>query len=186
MDPRNNPLGELNCFLYSQCYDRLCAAVSDALGRSVSAVIHWNQISIEVDEDSVYYVFRALVEYEPGEAEAYQLTARMTFDGSSCTIDVTDAFPMDSGAYGEQPRHGVYTDQHLIPSLYRDEQREAEAERFLRRYFPEALDTPVPVPIRSIMEEQMGLHVITDIRLPDDAGGQIMFSDGEVPVMDMH
>ena len=44
-----------------------------------------------------------------------------------------------------------------------DEQREEEAERFLRRYCPEALTAPVPVPIRSIMEEQMGQTLIERI-----------------------
>ena len=183
MDQRHHPFGELNRFLYLQRYDEFCSAVSDTLGRPVSDVIHWNQISITADEDRVYYVFQALAEVEQGEAEAYQFTCRITFDGSSCTIDVTDAVRMDAKASGEPSRQGVCTDQHLIPSLYRDEQREAEAERFLRRYFPEALEAPVPVPIRSIMEKQMGLRVMTDIRLPDDAGGQILFSDGEIPVL---
>ena len=49
MDPRNNPLGELNQFLYTQCYDELCSELSVALGRPVTAVIHHNQIHVEVD-----------------------------------------------------------------------------------------------------------------------------------------
>ena len=62
-------IGKLNCFLYQQCYDRLCAAVSDALNRPVSAVIHHYQIRLEVDEDSVYYVFQAGVKGETEDTE---------------------------------------------------------------------------------------------------------------------
>ena len=177
MDPRNNPIGELNRFLYSNCYGQLCAAVSEAVGRPVCSVIHQNQISVEVDEDIIFYSFRAFVEYEPEETEAYQFTVRISLDGCSCTLDVTEADRADSRGHGKLPRYGVLTDQSLIPRLYMDEQREEEAERFLRRYCPEALTAPMPVPIRSIMEEQMGLKVEMDIRLPDGAYGQIMASN---------
>lgn len=183
MDARNNPIGELNQFLYSQGYDSLCAAVSAALGYQVYAIIHQNQISIEVDEDSMYYIFRAWVEYSPEKTVDLRLTVKITFDGHSYGLSVVDVFPMKTEPYVQPPGYGMNTKQNLIPDLHSDEQREREAERFLQRYCPEALDTPAPVPIRSIMEEQMGLRVITDIRLPDDASGQIMFDNGEIPVM---
>lgn len=183
MDARNNPIGELNQFLYTQGYDSLCEAVSTALGSPVSAMIHHNQIRVSVDGDSVYYVIQALAEYSPEKAEVLRITVKITFDGHSYDLSVVDLFPMSTGPYAQAPGIGIKTNQNLIPDLHGDEQREQEAERFLQRYCPEALDTPEPVPIRSIMEEQMGLRVITDIRLPDDASGQIMFSNGEIPVM---
>lgn len=183
MDPRNNSFGELNQFLYSECYERLCEAVSEILGQLVSAVIHQNQVCIEVDEDRVWYVFRAFVEYDPEETENYLLTVLLTFGGCSWTLSVTDASRVNSEPNEVLSRSGVLTDQHLIPRLFNDEQREAEAERFLARYCPETLNTPMPVPIRSAMEKQMGLNVIANIRLTDGAYGQIMYGDGELPVV---
>ena len=182
MDKRNNPFGELNQFLYSQGYERLCAAVSEVLGRPVSAVIHHNQISVEVDEDSARYVFQANVEYAE-EFKIYWIVVRLTFDGDAWSLSVTDIIRTDSEAYEKLPEYGIDTDQHLIPRLFNDEQREAEAERFLERYCSEALTEPMPVPIRSIMEKQMGLNVITNIQLPDNAYGEIVYRDDQTLVM---
>ena len=81
MDSRNKPIGELNQFLYGEGYDRLCAALSSTLGHPVSAVIHKNQVRIEVDEDSVYYVFRAGVEYAAEKSDDLRLTCKVSFDG---------------------------------------------------------------------------------------------------------
>ena len=84
MDPRNNQVGELNKFIYTRCYDQLCADVSAALGRPLSAVLHQQQYAISVDEDSVTYSFFAWVEYIPDEEEdAFQITCKITFDGKT-------------------------------------------------------------------------------------------------------
>ena len=184
MKARNVPAGEVNRYLYTQCYDRLCAAVSAAIGRPVSAVVHWNQISVEADEGSVWYAFAAYVEYDcdTGVGEKYRLRVRLDFDGSFCGLFLEEAV-LWSDSLERLPRRGVLTDQHLIPALYRNELREDEAERFLRRWCPEALGEPVRVPIRAVME-RMGLRLHLDVRLPDGAFGQVIYRDGEIPVMD--
>jgi len=183
MDPRNNHFGELNQFLYTKCYDQLCTSVSNALGRQVSAVIHQNQISVDVDEDNVWYVFRANVEFGPDETEKDRITVRFTFNGDAWALSVTDIIRKNSESPEKLQQYGVYADQHLIPRIFNDEQREAEAKRFLERYCPEALTDPMLVPIRSIMEKKMGLNVITNFRLPDNAYGEIAYRDDQTLVM---
>lgn len=185
MRARNIPAGELNRYIYTQCYDRLCAAVSAALGRPVSAVIHRHQISIEADEGSVWYAFAAWVEYDKDteDGEQYRLRVRLDFDGSSCGLFLEEA-DLWSDSLERLPRRGIQTDQCLIPALYRNSLREAEAERFLSRYCPEALREPMRVPIRIIMEERMGLRLNLDVCPPDGAFGQVMYRDGVIPVID--
>ena len=99
MDSRNKPIGELNQFLYGEGYDRLCAALCSTLGHPVSAVIHKNQVRIEVDEDSVYYVFRAGVEYAAEKSDDLRLTCKVSFDGIACTLSIIDVFNMKTEPY---------------------------------------------------------------------------------------
>jgi len=184
MDARNNPLGELNRFLYAQCYDQLCAAVSAVLSQQVTAVLHQNQFYIEVDEDCVYYAFHAWAEHAPYEGSNLSLTCRIRLDGDSYEFTLLDARKYGSELPDLSIPESVSVDQHLIPRLQKDDWREAEAKRFLIRYCPEALTTPMPVPIRSIMEEKMGLTIVTDIQLiGDNYYGQVMFRNDDELVM---
>ena len=59
------------------------------------------------------------------------------------------------------------------------------ATEFLQKYYPEALDKPMPVPIENIAGK-MGLFVCKDYRLTEDFSvyGQICFSSGIVDVYD--
>ena len=182
MDPRNNQAGELNNFIYTQCYDQLCAGVSVALGRPLAAVLHRGQYRVIVDEDNVYYYFFAWAEYVPDEeGEDIRITCRISFDGGSYAFSVLDI----QREGGEWPAlSGIRTDQSLIPRLHADDLREAEVRRFFARYCPEALIRPMPVPIRAIMEQQMGLTIVTDIQLFGEAYGQILFTDDDELVMD--
>lgn len=72
----------------------------------------------------------------------------------------------------------------LVPIISRD-QFEDEAEKFLTRYCPEALDKPMRVPIETIASD-MKLQVIEDVPLSDDLTyfGTIIFDNGNV--LDKH
>ena len=72
----------------------------------------------------------------------------------------------------------------LVPIISRD-QLEDEAEKFLTRYYPDALDKPMRVPIETIASD-MKLHVIEDVPLSDDLTyfGIIIFDNGNV--LDKH
>lgn len=69
----------------------------------------------------------------------------------------------------------------LVPIISRDDLEE-EATRFLEKYYKKALREPVPVPIRNIAEETMGLRVVENEHLSDDLSifGMIVFEDGNV------
>ena len=54
----------------------------------------------------------------------------------------------------------------LVPIIARD-QFDDEAEKFLTRYCPEALDKPIRVPIEKIASD-MGLQIIEDVPLSDE------------------
>lgn len=68
----------------------------------------------------------------------------------------------------------------LVPIISRD-QFDEEAEKFLTRYCPEALENPIRVPIEKIASD-MKLQVIEDVPLSDDLTyfGTIIFDNGNV------
>ena len=72
----------------------------------------------------------------------------------------------------------------LVPIISHD-QFDDEAEKFLTRYCPEALDQPMRVPIETIASD-MKLQVIEDVPLSDDLAyfGTIIFDSGNV--LDKH
>lgn len=69
----------------------------------------------------------------------------------------------------------------LVPIISR-EQFDEEAEKFLLRYYPEALRHPMRVPIYDIAENLMGLTIIDNINLSDELTylGTIVFDDGNI------
>ena len=85
----------------------------------------------------------------------------------------------------ESAKHGV-ADNNLVPVLSAKD-FEAEATRFLEEYCPEALVTPMPVPIEMIVREKMGLPLIKNGCLDDDQGifGEIHFTPGMAKVYDL-
>ena len=68
----------------------------------------------------------------------------------------------------------------LVPIISRDA-FENEATKFLEKYYPLALQEPVPVPIRKIAED-MGLLIIEDSLLSSelDILGLVVFEDGNI------
>ena len=68
----------------------------------------------------------------------------------------------------------------LVPIISR-EQFEKEAERFLERYCPEALEKPICLPIDQIAED-MKLKVVEDTPLSDELTyfGTVVFDDGNI------
>ena len=86
---------------------------------------------------------------------------------------------------------GVPVSQMLHPAFgFNEEQRhkilEKEAERFLRRYCPNALSCVAPVPLRRIAEEKMGLRVFTGYKFPEreDSLGVTVFQTQRITVED--
>lgn len=61
-----------------------------------------------------------------------------------------------------------------------------EATSFLKQYCPEALQSPMPIPISDIAKNKMGLTIITDLRLSEDFSilGQMCFTSGLATIYD--
>lgn len=69
--------------------------------------------------------------------------------------------------------------KYLIPYIYAKE-LEAHAEKFLMRYYPQALDEPMPLPIKDVLNA-MGLSMRL-APLPNDVFGQTFFKEATVEV----
>ena len=86
---------------------------------------------------------------------------------------------------------GVRVSQMLHPSFgFNERQRhdvlEKEAERFLRQFCPDALESASPVPLRQIAEDKMGAQVYTGYRLTEhtDSLGLTLFQTQKLAVTD--
>ena len=75
----------------------------------------------------------------------------------------------------------ISADRNLIPIIGLDE-LESEPVYFLKRYYPQALDKPMPIPIDKILTERMGLPIILEAQLSKAFSylGQICLTKGEV------
>lgn len=71
----------------------------------------------------------------------------------------------------------------LVPVIHKSE-FDHVAAKFLTAYCPEALETPMPVPIMNIARKKLGLIVCTKYRLSEDFSilGQMCFNSGYVDV----
>lgn len=72
--------------------------------------------------------------------------------------------------------------RNFVPVLSKQD-IEQEAENFLKKYYPIALEKPMPIPIEEIVEFQMGLD-IDYVGLSEDISilGMMAFSDGIVEI----
>jgi hypothetical protein len=72
----------------------------------------------------------------------------------------------------------------LTPQIYKAE-FDNEANLFLHKYFPEALQSPVAVPIVDVARKRMGLRVV-ERRLSEDLSilGQMCFTNGLAEIYD--
>jgi hypothetical protein len=85
----------------------------------------------------------------------------------------------------ERKTDGKSVSKTIVP-IIRKEDLDAEATAFLSEYFPEALVTPMPVPISDIAEK-MDLEIVQGNRITDDFSvfGEICFSKGTIGVWDL-
>ena len=86
---------------------------------------------------------------------------------------------------------GIATRHDFIPAMSGSEEqmmkkREAEAERFLRQYYPAALEKVIPVPIRQIAEKQLHMAFIMDKELSNDFStlGETVFETKQMNLRD--
>lgn len=69
--------------------------------------------------------------------------------------------------------------QYLIPYVY-SKDLDAHAEKFLKKYCPKALETPMPLPIKEVLEAMC--LTVHHAPLPDGVFGQTYFSNATVDI----
>lgn len=73
--------------------------------------------------------------------------------------------------------------KHLVPYVYAKD-LDKEAEKFLKKYYPRALESPMRIPVKEVVEN-MGLNLkILHITKNCNVFGRIFFSDTETVVYD--
>ena len=145
-----------------------------------------------------FYPHAGFVDVDEAEGTALDVIGKILFhppgtkkyDLTLSEIHVNYQYPRESENY-DPHFPGVRVSQMLHPAFgYNEEQRhkklEEEADRFLAQYYPDALDTASPVPLRRIAEDKMCLQVFTGYRLPDrdDSLGLTVFRTQRIAVTD--
>lgn len=209
MDNRQDEIGR---FIYEICYPNIWTAVSSYLAQHPSLIdLSYSRIkypdsaniedllleftrNIYIEEDTLF--FEAVISCTINLTEEnYRGIASCDINqwfSVSCEAVVTDRLESfiitDVQKYIPGVRkstEGQAVSRNIVPILYKKD-LESEAERFLARYCPEALERPMPVPITDIAKD-MGLEIIQGNRITDDFSvfGEIYFTTGKATVYDL-
>ena len=150
--------------------------------------------NIRIDEDSL--LFDAVVSCTINLTEdTYRGTASHEISQwlvLSCVAVVTDKLESVtvtniSSYVSGQPRKtdGHAVSKNIVPILYKKD-LDDEAEAFLQKYFPKALEKPMAIPIADIAKD-MELEIIQGNRITDDFSifGEIYFTAGKETIYDL-
>lgn len=104
----------------------------------------------------------------------------------SCTAELEDGiqdFRISGIQVYSKNRGQNNLSEYLVPIIYK-EQLDNVAETFLKKYYPEALIEPIPVPAREVAK-RMGLEV-QEVHITKNCSvfGQVCFSDCEIQYYD--
>lgn len=151
---------------------------------------------IRIDEDSLFFdaILSCTIELQQfdeyrgdmsGETSQWLIAsceAVITDKLESLTVSSVKPWSKDT----KPSSAGVAASKSIVPIIYRKD-LDKEATAFLEKYYPEALEEPLRVPIEDIAKEKLGLKVIRGYRITDDFTifGQICFSPGTVKIYDL-
>lgn len=151
---------------------------------------------IRIDEDSLFFdaILSCTIELQQfdeyrgdmsGETSQWLIAsyeAVITDRLESLTVSSVKPWSKDT----KPSSTGVAASKSIVPIIYRKD-LDKEATAFLEKYYPEALEEPLRVPIEEIAKEKLGLNVIQGYRITDDFTifGQICFSPGTVKIYDL-
>lgn len=203
---------EIERFIYEICYRPIWASVSEYVSQHLSLLdLTYSRVkypdtayvedllleftkNIRIDEDTLS--FDAVVSCTMNLTEDnYRGTASCDLNQwflVSCeaviedklkSLTITNVQQYAPGMRSQSEGHPV--SKNIVPILYKKD-LEAEATAFLEKYCPEALETPMSVPIAEIAET-MGLDVVEGHRITNDFSifGEIYFSPGKAEVYDL-
>lgn len=203
---------DISKFIYEICYKDIWAAVQSylqehraALDLTYSRIKYPDSILIEdmllefaknirISEDTLLFdavisCSLILTEEDYAGTREGELNEWMT---ASCEATVTDRLEslkvtrIEQYVPGKQESFSEQAASKNIVPILKKKDLEAEAEKFLSVYFPEALDHPVSVPIDDIAKK-MNLTVVQGNRITNDFSvfGEIFFTSGKAEVYDI-
>lgn len=211
MSTQKNDLEE---FIYKICYQPIWNAVNTflmshpyALKLSTSRVKYPDTAmlmdmmleytsNISIDEDTLFFdaIISCTIELQQNDEYRGALTGETSqWLIASCEATITDKLEslkvsdVKIWTKGRKPvSTGIAATSNIVPVLYKKD-LDREATAFLEKYYPEALETPMPVPIEKIATDALHLTVLQGHRITDDFSifGQICFSKGAVLVKDI-
>lgn len=200
---------ELEQFIYQVCYQRLWEAVNNYVAQHPTSldlsycrvkypdiayvedmVLEFSKnICIEDDTLSFDAVVSCTVYVEEDGYKSAELSQWLLLSCDAVIEDKLKSFTAKkvSNYRPGQSRqvNGAAATSNIVPILYKKD-LEAEAEDFLEKYYPAALQEPTPVPIEEIAVT-MGLDVVQGYRITNDFSvfGEICFSAGQVETYDL-
>lgn len=211
MSTQKNDLEE---FIYKICYQPIWNAVNTflmshpyALKLSTSQVKYPDTAmlmdmmleytsNISIDEDTLFFdaIISCTIELQQNDEYRGTLTGETShWLITSCEATITDKLEslkvsdVKIWTKGRKPvSTGIAATSNIVPVLYKKD-LDREATAFLEKYYPKALETPMPVPIEKIATDALHLTVLQGHRITDDFSifGQICFSKGAVLVKDI-
>lgn len=211
MSTQKNDLEE---FIYKICYQPIWNAVNTflmahpyALKLSTSRVKYPDMAmlmdmmleytnNISIDEDTLFFdaIISCTIELQQNDEYRGTLTGETSqWLITSCEATITDKLDSlkvsDVKVWTKDRKpvsSGISATNNIVPVLYKKD-LDKEATAFLEKYYPEALESPMPVPIEKIATDALHLTVLQGHRITDDFSifGQICFSKGAVLVKDI-
>ena len=151
---------------------------------------------IRIDEDSLFFdaILSCTIELQQFDEYRGDMSAETSqWLIASCEAVITDKLEsltvssVKPWSKDTKPSSvGVAASKSIVPIIFRKD-LDKEATAFLEKYYPEALEEPLRVPIEDIAKEKLGLNVIQGYRITDDFTifGQICFSPGTVKIYDL-
>ena len=203
---------EIERFIYEICYKPIWTAVSDYVSQHLSLLdLTYSRIkypdsvfvedmlleftrNIRIDGDSLLFdaVVSCTMNLTEDNYRGYASCDLNQWFLVSCeavikdkleSLNIVNVQQYTPGLRGQSAGQAV--SKNIVPILYKKDLEE-EAAAFLERYYPEALENPMPVPITEIAES-MGLNIVEGHRITDDFSifGEIYFSPGKAEVYDI-
>lgn len=151
---------------------------------------------IRIDEDSLFFdaILSCTIELQQFDEYRGDMSGEISqWLIASCEAVITDKLEsltvssVKPWSKDTKPSStGVAASKSIVPIISRKD-FDKEATTFLEKYYPEALEEPLRVPIEDIAKEKLGLNVIQGYRITDDFTifGQICFSPGTVKIYDL-
>ena len=207
--------GEIERFIYEICYTSIFNAVNEQISVHPQLLdLTYSRIkypdtailedmllqftnNIRIDQDSLFFDAVLSCTIELTEMDEYRGEKNCEITSwikVSCEAVITDKLERltvhsiqayEKGKCGATAS-GTVASHNIVPIIYK-ENLDAEATAFLRDYYPEAIEEPIPVPIEDVIRDTLKLNVVHGHCLGEalDILGQICFSKGRVKVFDL-